>query len=155
MVKNKTLKFVIILSLAGLILSSYLLLIKYNNNETFCNFSDQVSCDIVSQSPYSEFPANSGIPIAGLGIINYLLFLVPSLLLLKNPSLKILGFNKQKILKLMLVLAVFNIIFYSYLTYLELFVIYAVCPLCVLTFLISILILVALMLKKLKPKQGF
>jgi uncharacterized membrane protein len=146
MQEKRNLKIIAILSIIGIIISSYLLFIKVTGYESFCDFSKEISCDNVSSSPYSEFPANSGIPIAGLGIIAYLLLLAPALLLLKGFDFTKLKLSRTLVLKLMFLWGLFSILFYIYLTYIELFVIYTICPLCVLVFAVSIIIFLFLSL---------
>lgn len=151
--ENGNLKAIIVLSVIAIIISSYLLYTKYSGYRSFCDFSPEISCDAVSQSPYSEFPANSGIPVAGLGIIAFLLFLAPSAMLLKGYDFAGLGLDRLKVYYLMLLWGVFSILFYIYLTYLELYVIYAICPLCVVTFIIVIIIFLIILagMRKIKP----
>lgn len=140
----RNLKLVCILAVVGIALSGYLLSTKLSNSKSFCDFSAELSCDAVSQSPYSELPAGSGIPISGLGIIAFLIFLVPSVLLLKSEG-AILRIPRRTVHMLLLAWAAFSILFYVYLTYLELFVIYAICPLCVITFIITIVMALLLL----------
>ncbi|MBI4176410.1 MAG: vitamin K epoxide reductase family protein [Candidatus Aenigmarchaeota archaeon] len=139
---NRNLKVIIALSVIAIIISGYLLYIKYSGNKSFCDIAEGISCDQVSQSPYSELPANSGIPIAGLGIIAFLIYIIPAALMLRPGDGKILGFERRAVHRLMLLWGAFSFLFYIYLTYLELFVIYAICPLCVVTFIIDIIVVV-------------
>lgn len=141
--ERSLLKGIVIFSIIAIGISSYLLYTKLTGYKSFCDFSPEISCDAVSQSPYSEFPANSGIPVAGLGIISYLLFLIPSLLLLRNYDFTKIhsSLSKKRVYSLLTLWGVFGILFYLYLTYLEIYVIYAICPLCVVTFIIAIIIL--------------
>ncbi|MBI4181625.1 MAG: vitamin K epoxide reductase family protein [Candidatus Aenigmarchaeota archaeon] len=138
---RRNLTLVAILAVVGIILSGYLLYTKFSGAKSFCDFSAEVSCDAVSQSPYAEFPANSGIPISGLGVIAFLIFLIPALRLRAGKDFSFLhkALSARKVSELLLVWAGFSILFYVYLTYLELFVIYAICPLCVITFALTII----------------
>ncbi|MFH1978340.1 MAG: vitamin K epoxide reductase family protein [Candidatus Aenigmatarchaeota archaeon] len=138
---NRNLKIITILAVIGIIISSFLLYLKMSGGESFCDFSAEISCDAVSQSPYAELPPNSGIPIAGLGIIAFLLYIIPSIWLMKAKE-KILGMEKKTIHYLLLAWGVFSLIFYAYLTYLELYVIYAICPLCVVEAIITIVMFI-------------
>ncbi len=144
MANRKSLMAVVLLSAVALVISSYLLYIKYTGAESFCDFSDELSCDLVSQSPYSEFPPNSGIPLAGLGMLAYLLLLAPAAFLLDTERTSLFRIGRLAVRKLMLLWGLFMVAFYAYLTYLELYVIHAICPLCVSTFALSILLLVPL-----------
>lgn len=139
-IESRNLKIIVLISVINIILSGYLLYTKYSHTSSFCDFSPEVSCDAVSQSPYSEFPANSGIPVSGLGILAFIIFIIPSILIMrtKTPKRVFLGMSKQLLFKLMMLWGVFSLLFYVYLTYLELYVIYAICPLCVVTFLLTI-----------------
>jgi uncharacterized membrane protein len=138
--EQRNLKIIIALSVIGIAISGYLLYTKITGYQSFCDFSPEVSCDAVNQSPYSEFPANSGIPISGLGIAAFLIFLTPAALLLRSRKAKniISGLGKVRMYELMFLWGAFSLLFYVYLTYLELYVIYAICPLCVVTFIITI-----------------
>jgi uncharacterized membrane protein len=149
---RRNLKTIIMLSLIAMIISGYLLSLKYHQGESPCHFSDEISCDVVSKSPYSEFPPNSGIPIAGLGIIAFLLYLIPAALLLSGFNFKHIGLSQKKVHLLMFVWGAFSIFFYIYLTYLELFVIYALCPLCTITFALTVIIFL-LIVQNLKAQR--
>ncbi|MBI4021373.1 MAG: vitamin K epoxide reductase family protein [Candidatus Aenigmarchaeota archaeon] len=137
--ERRNLKIIAIISVVNILIAGYLLYTKYSGAKSFCDFSPEISCDAVSQSPYAELPANSGIPVAGLGVIAFLLFLIPTLALLRQSGGFL--FSRPVVHRLLLVWGIFSLLFYVYLTYLELYVIYALCPLCIVTFALTIVLL--------------
>lgn len=74
--------FVALAAILGFGIMTYLTYLHYAKTESFCNFSEKVSCDTVTQSIYGEI---FGIPISLLGL---LYFLAIGFSLLRNPSLK-------------------------------------------------------------------
>ncbi|MFH1637384.1 MAG: vitamin K epoxide reductase family protein [Candidatus Woesearchaeota archaeon] len=140
---NICLMLIALIAVSGIILSSYQTYAHYKvSHESFCDINEQVSCDIVNRSEYSKM---FGIPVALLGVIGYIAFLILSLLLLKD-----IDFSKvhRKIRTrdvyysvFLLVLAAF--MFSLFLTYIEVYVLHAICPLCVTSaiFIATILVL--------------
>lgn len=115
---------IFVFSLAGLIVSSFLLY-EYNlQGPVICPIG--TGCDVVRASPYSSL---LGISMPILGIIFYLTMAVLSI-----------------VRKLQLLVAASGVAFGVYLTFLEAFVIRAFCFWCVLSFIISIAILVLILL---------
>ena len=110
---------ILILALAGLIMSTYLTRLKLENNIYSCGLGE---CGIVQSSEYAEF---FGIPVAAFGAGFYGLLFV---LVASNLPKFARGW------------ALFGLAFSMYLTALELFVIKALCGWCVISFAIVILI---------------
>lgn len=103
-------------SIFGLGIMSYLTYISYAQTQSFCDISEEVSCDIVITSIYSEI---FGIPVAILGLVYFLIVLLLTL------------FNRRKeVFRTIFFLTLFVFIPSLYLTALELFVIKSICILC-------------------------
>ncbi len=98
-------------------------------NSDFCNLSTTFDCGVVNKSIYSEL---LGIPVAALGLIAYLLFVVGVVLLWRRPN--------ERVLTVMLALAVGGLTFSLYLTYIEAYVLFTWCVVC----LTSLLAIVAI-----------
>src|SRR3989344_5555154 len=107
---------IVSLSLIGIGIMGYLTYIHYANASSFCDFSETVSCDIVTTSIYSEI---LGIPISIMGLGYFVLVAFLSL------------FSKSKRLyRYIFFLTVLMIIPSLYFSFLEVSVIKAVCILC-------------------------
>ncbi len=117
-------KWIAVLALVGVVLSTYSLLHKTGfTSGALCNLNDTFSCDIVNQGPYSEI---AGIPIASIGVVGYLFVFLAALMKLKNPN--------DRSLSLFLLLACLGgLLFALYLTGLEAFVLYAWCIVCLIS----------------------
>ena len=103
-------------SIAGLGIMSYLTYLHYANAQSFCDLSQEVSCDIVTTSIYSEI---FGIPVSVLGIFYF------------GGVLLLTAFNhKKKILQTVFLLTVFALIPSLYLLLTELLFIKSICILC-------------------------
>lgn len=103
-----------ILVLSGMIVSLYSVYYHYQEEgSSFCNFSENLNCDVVNKSIYSEI---LGIPIALFGFLMYV-----ALAILYYQNMWKEGF-----------LIIFSAgIFTIFLTYIEIFLLKALCPLCV------------------------
>lgn len=113
---KKTRVAVALLALAGLAIMSYLTYIHYANKRSFCDISENVSCDVVTTSVYSEV---FGVPMSLLGLGYFL------------AAFFLMFFRKRGNVWLMLFfLTLFVLIPSLYLSALELFVIEALCILC-------------------------
>ncbi len=127
------------LGILGLLVSLYLLWIKFNPADPFC--AGVGDCEAVNSSIYSTV---RGIPVALFGVLAYAA-LVASLLLEKrspffaaNSPLFIFG------------LTLAGTLYSAYLTYIELFVIHQVCPYCVIS---ALAITAMLVLSSIRMKQ--
>jgi len=123
------------LSLAGVIVSAISLQRHYAKSATeFCDFSQELNCDIVNRSEYSSI---MGIPVAGIGVAGYAALFVLSTFCkwrAETPTW-LLG------------AAILGLAFALYLTYIEAYVLTTWCILCLISLaliaLISILTLIA------------
>lgn len=114
---------ILVVSLAGIIDSSYALYQHYSPEElSRCDFSETISCTAVNRSEYS---ALFGVPVAGIGAAGYILF----------ASLAGAGLmrwlTKGLIFQLLVPIALIALGVSLWLTYVEIFILKAVCPLCV------------------------
>ena len=110
---NKIWQAVIVLSLIGIVLASYLF---YNylapSPLTLCDINATVNCDAVTKGPLAEF---MGVPVSLVGLIGYAFILISGIL--KNK-------------KLLLFMSTFGMLFCLRLTYLEIFSLKVFCPVC-------------------------
>lgn len=60
---------IIVIAIAGIAIMGYLTYIHYANVQSFCDISQEVSCDVVTTSIYSEL---FGIPVSVLGIFYFI-----------------------------------------------------------------------------------
>ena len=76
---------IIILGLIGMLTSIYLTAIHYKETAVNqpCDINPQVSCSTVNSSAYSEF---YGIPVAGFGVLFFLITLFMCWLILKKDK---------------------------------------------------------------------
>lgn len=125
MISRSVLIAIILLSLLGVLDTSYSIYQHYNTEgDAACNISATVNCDTVNQSVYSEM---SGIPVAGIGMAGYLFFIGICGLMLAGRDLG--GWA----LPLLLTAALFAFTYSLALTYIEFFILEAVCPMCVIS----------------------
>lgn len=116
---------IIILALAGAVDSGYALNQHYAPPDlSSCDFNETISCTAVNQSEYSEV---AGIPVAGIGIAGYLMFVLFAGIALVKP-LKV-----RVMFTLLALTSLGGFLVALCLTYIELFVLKAVCPLCVIS----------------------
>lgn len=122
----------LVLSILGLVVSLYLIYIKFNPSSTLCvGVGD---CEAVNNSIYSEV---RGIPVAVLGALAYAGLLA---LLLLEP--------RWELAEMWGPIAVFGLalagtLYSAYLTYIEVAVIHKICPYCVTSAVVITLILIA------------
>ena len=123
-----------VLAVIGLGVAGYLTYEKLSGGELICLGGGQ-ECEIVQNSPYSQI---GPIPVAVLGLMGYLVFLVVTALQLRTSSLE----RRRTLAELNFGLALGAFLYSLYLTYLELFVIYAICTWCVISAILVTLILI-------------
>ncbi|MCX8102847.1 MAG: vitamin K epoxide reductase family protein [Candidatus Bipolaricaulota bacterium] len=125
---------ILVLAMIGLGVAGYLTYEKFAGGGLICWGSSQ-ECEIVQNSPYSQI---GPIPVAVLGLLGYLIFLVMTVLQIRAPSLE----RRRTLAGLNFGLALGAFLYSGYLTYLELFVIYAICTWCVISAILVTFILV-------------
>ncbi|MBI4114720.1 MAG: vitamin K epoxide reductase family protein [Candidatus Niyogibacteria bacterium] len=118
----------IILAFAGLGVMGYLTYLHYANAQSFCDFSEEVSCDVVTTSIYSEI---FGIPVSllGMGFFGTLLLLL-------------FFYKKNDVFRLTFLLSVFMLVPSLYLTVIEATAIGSFCILCETSKAVMVLILI-------------
>jgi len=132
------LRVIIVISLLGILLSSYLTYLHYQPTASkFCVIGEHFDCDLVNKSSYSEL---FGIPVAILGGLTYVLFLIAAILLLKNYDFSKLGklideeITTQKVYQFLFILAIIAFLFSLYLTSVESIVLKTYCIFCLISF---------------------
>lgn len=68
---------IVLLALAGVIVSGLALQVHYVTEDQPCHINDKWDCGVVNHSPYAEL---GGVPVAGIGVAGYLLIGVLGLL---------------------------------------------------------------------------
>ena len=123
----------LLLSLAGIILASYLTWVHYNpplpGEEVFGCYAGS-SCGAVNSSEYAVF---LGIPVAIIGTLGYLIIFIMSILIIWK--------NKQNLVFWIFLISLIGFLFQSYLTYISGTIIRAYCSLCLTSEAIIFLIL--------------
>jgi len=109
----------IVLAVLGLLVSIYMTIYKFTNNDSMCIGSS--GCSEVNASRYSEI---NGIPVALLGVIGYAVIL--ALLFLEQRP----GFFQENGTMLFFGVSLLGFLFTLYLIYLEVALIKAYCPFC-------------------------
>jgi vitamin-K-epoxide reductase (warfarin-sensitive) len=106
------------LAVAGVIVSSVSLQHHFSTSqESFCNLSATVNCDIVNRSVYSKI---GPVPVAAIGILGYLALLALSTIYRDTPQTP----------AVLLGASLIGLAFALYLTYIEGFVLATWCILC-------------------------
>ena len=124
---------IIIASIIGLLIASYLTYNHYGNQIILCDVNGKNSCHDVLNGPYSELFFN--IPNSLIGALGFLLFGSLGYLGLKDYKVK-------EINRLLLIFSSISLIFILYLAYLIFFVIYSFCIYCFTTWILVIIIFI-------------
>ena len=106
---------IVLLALAGVIVSGLALRVHYVTEDQPCHINDKWDCGVVNHSPYSEL---GGVPVAGIGVAGYLL-------------IGVLGFLRRRGMLLGAVAGGFA--FALYLTHIEAHVLGVWCLYCVIS----------------------
>jgi vitamin-K-epoxide reductase (warfarin-sensitive) len=118
---------IVLLALAGIVVSTLALKVHYDTGSEPCRINDKWDCGVVNHSPYAVI---RGVPVAAIGIAGYLLIAV-------------LGFLRRRGWLLVAVLA--GLGFALYLTNIEAHVLEVWCLYCVISqAIIAVLTLLAL-----------
>lgn len=119
--------FILLLAIAGIVVSVLALKVHYDTGSEPCSINDKWDCGVVNHSPYAMI---RGVPVAAIGIAGYLL-------------IGILGFMRQR--GLLLVCVLIGLGFALYLTNIEAHVLGVWCLYCVISQgIIAILTVLAL-----------
>ena len=127
----------------GILVSLYLTYLHYAplfnlGQGITCNFGDNLNCDIVLTSDYSEI---FGIPVALIGALSYLFIFIVAFSL-RHAPLNILRIRQAALLAV----SSFMILFDIYLFYISYFVIQSFCVFCIITYATTITIFLTLLL---------
>ena len=106
---------IVLLALAGVIVSGLALRVHYVTEDQPCHINDKWDCGVVNHSPYSDL---GGVPVAGIGVAGYLL-------------IGVLGFLRRRGMLLGAVAGGFA--FALYLTHIEAHVLGVWCLYCVIS----------------------
>lgn len=139
---EKITKTIIILSIIGVFVALYLVNLHYKTGgSSFCNINEKLNCDVVNKSTYSEF---LGIPVAIIGFLGYVAFIVLGFTILAGYDWSIFHhkLRAKHLNMLMLALGIIGFMFSLYLAYIEEFVLHAWCIMCIASLLIITTILV-------------
>jgi uncharacterized membrane protein len=118
---------IVLLAVAGMVVSGLALKVHYDTGSEPCRINDKWDCGVVNHSPYAVF---YGLPVAAIGIAGYLLIAA-------------LGFLRRQVLLLLAVLV--GLGFALYLTRIEARVLGVWCLYCVISqAIIAVLTLLAL-----------
>lgn len=130
-------KIIVIASCIGLLVAVYSLAHHFSlTSGEFCTLGETLNCDIVNRGPYSEF---MGIPVALLGIVGYLFFIVTTIVVDRQPGDRLLRFFQIAILAA-------GFLFSLYLTGIESFVLHVWCLLCLTSQTMTLIALVSALL---------
>jgi uncharacterized membrane protein len=121
----------IALTIIGLLVSIYMSIYKFTNNESMCIGSS--GCSEVNASRYSEI---NGIPVAVLGVVGYAAIL--ALLFIEQRP----GFIQENGNLLFFGISLIGFLFTLYLIYLEIALIKAYCPFCLTSQAVMIVIFI-------------
>ena len=121
----------IALTILGLLVSIYMTIYKFTDNQSMCIGSK--GCDVVNHSRYSEV---SGIPVAALGVGGYAAILAVLLLEKRNK------FFRQNGTMLFFGLSVTGFLFIVWLIYVEIALIQALCPFCLISQVVMTIIFI-------------
>jgi len=109
---------ILVLALAGVVLSSFSLHAHYQKSATnYCDFDETFNCDIVNRSIFSEV---YGVPVAGVGVAGYLALMIFAVTARRRCTAL-----------LMLVAALIGFAFALNLTYIEAYVLVVWCIMCI------------------------
>ena len=153
--QRKYIKLMILLSLLGVLITSYLIYVHYKPVEdSLCSISDKMDCNSVNKSQYSGFFGSVGliklkyalgfdIPVALLGLLTYSILFILAIMLHKKIQKRILHF--------IFALSLAGFLFSLYLAYIEAFVLRLWCLFCILqAVIVTILFLTSIVLLRSK-----
>ncbi len=124
----------LVLTLIGLGIASYLTIVHYTGAEPVCAVNH--GCETVQKSEYSDL---AGVPVALIGLIGYVAILASLVLRGETGRLVRLGMTS------------IGFAFSAYLTYRELFTIHAICQWCVGSAIIMTVLLILTVYDFLSP----
>ncbi len=117
-----------LLSLAGIVLASYLTYAHVNTNALVCGLGD---CHSVQASEYATI---GPIPVAVLGLLMYVVAFVSSLAVRRNPAWSVPAWTVA------FATCLAGTVYAVYLTWIEVAVIHAICQWCVASAVLTVLL---------------
>jgi uncharacterized membrane protein len=133
-------KVLLFLALLGIAVSSYLTYHHYDvrqgGSSRWCEISEEISCDTVALSDYSEI---AGIPVAVLGLLWFTVVVLIYYSDRIGTAKRLLGSSAEFYLFLW---SLMGLGFISWLVYAELFLIFSICLACTIAHVLLIAILV-------------
>jgi len=139
MKKKDLYRIIIIASLIGIAISSYLISVSYSDQSVVCIAGgNSASCNNVSSGPYSRIMFN--IPNSVIGLAGFVIFLI----------LGYLGTKNKKVEKIFVILSSVSLVFVLYLAYLVFIVIQSFCIWCFTSWVMVMIILMCSILLKRK-----
>ena len=126
-------KAIIVLSLIGLAISSYLAYSSYSYQGIVCGINEKGSCNVVLNGPYAKLILN--IPNSFIGAIGFLALLI----------LGYLGIKGKKSARLIIPLSFVSLLFILYLAYLVFFVLRSFCIWCFTVWVLTAVIFICSM----------
>ena len=137
---DKLNKALVALTVLGLLVSVYMTIYKYSNNDAMCVGSGD--CKTVNASRYSEVEVAGGkIPVAVVGIGGYLAILAALLYEKKNDFLRRNG------AMILFGLTLMGFLFSMYLVYVEVALLQAYCPFCIASQITMTLIFILIVIR--------
>ena len=132
---------IVVLALVGIALSAVSLVNHYKKSPSeFCDIDETFNCDIVNRSTYSRL---FGIPVAGIGLVGYLL-------LLGLSRMK----REKKLFSAILILgSLVGLGFSLYLTYVEVRILATYCILCLGSLACIVLITILAIVRHVRTRE--
>lgn len=122
--QNKFLRILLVLAIAGLVLSIYSYLQHTGvASSTICTINETFNCDIVNRGPYGTF---MGLPVSLIGVIGYGLLVAGFAEKLRKPA-------EKELTRFLLMASLAGLLFALYLTGIEMFVLHAYCVICLMS----------------------
>nr|MBI4156601.1 hypothetical protein [Candidatus Woesearchaeota archaeon] len=140
---KKLAKYISIVAILAMVLSLYLTYLHYSIEEGPCNINENLNCDVVNKSQWSEM---FGVSISLLGFFVFLVVFTINMFIIRDKK-EFIGFDlsKKKLATFLLLISTWNFLYSIYLlgyvSYYKLQGVY--CPFCI---VVDILILVMFIL---------
>ncbi len=132
---------IVAVALIGIVLSAVSLVNHYKKSPSeFCDINDTFNCDIVNRSEYSKL---FGIPVAGIGLLGYVLLL----------GLSLVNREKKLFSSILILGSVVGLGFSVWLTYVEVKILATYCVLCLGSLACIVLITILAMVRHVRTRE--
>jgi uncharacterized membrane protein len=132
---------IVVLALVGIVLSAVSLVNHYKKSPSeFCDIDQTFNCDIVNRSQYSKL---FGIPVAGIGVLGYLVLL----------GLSRANREKKLFSSLLILGSLIGLAFSLYLTYVEVRILATYCILCLGSLACIVLITILAIVRHVRTRE--